>query len=180
MNLYVCDLRVLSLFHTCTNIIVLISDQLHPSDNESRLNHGMLFARQNCSVHSSSPSVFSCKSADDHPALDVLRHFPLKNSFIDIAKKIATDYKLFGTQLLKDSDGGEVHIIELKHGDPVDITVEILKQWLKGKGRMPITWQTLVKCLRDTDLYVLADNIENSLSEHHGSKDSHKVPSKEL
>ena len=73
-----------------------------------------------------------------------------------------------------------MHIIELKHGDPVDITVEILKQWLKGKGRMPNTWQTLVKCLRDTDLYVLADNIENSLSEHHGSKDSHKVPSKEL
>ena len=34
-------------------------------------------------------------------------------------------WELFGTQLLKDmhSDGKEVHIIEMKHWDPVDITV---------------------------------------------------------
>ena len=127
-------------------------------------------------IHSSSPSgyVFSCKSADDHPALDVLRRFPVKDSFIDIAEKIATDCQRFGTQLLKDSDGSKVRIIEKKHHDPVDITVEILEQWLQGRGRMPITWQTLIKCLRDTDLNVLADNMESSLSEHHGSKDSHE------
>jgi len=102
----------------------------------------------------------------------------VKDSFIDIAGKIATDYKLFGTQLLKDSDGSKVRIIEMKHQDPVDITVEILERWLQGRGRMPITWQTFVQCLRDTELNVLADNIESSLSEHNGSKD--KVPSKEL
>ena len=122
----------------------------------------------------------SCKSADDHPTLYVLRHFPMKESFIDIAKKIATDYKLFGTQLLEDSDGSEVRIIEMKHQDPVDITVEILEKWLQGRGRMPITWQTFVQCLRDTDLNVLANNIESSMSEHNNSKDLHKVPSKEL
>ena len=37
---------------------------------------------------------------------------------------------------------------------------------------MPITWQTLVECLRDTDLNVLVDNIESSLSEHDRSKSS--------
>ena len=124
--------------------------------------------------------VSSCKFADNHPTLDVLRHFPVKNSLIDVAKKIATDYKLFGTQLLKDSDGSKVRIIEMKHGDPVDITVEILEQWLQGRGRMPVTWQTLVKCLRDTDLHVLANKIESSLSEHNGSRGLDKVPSKEL
>ena len=118
--------------------------------------------------------------AGDRPTLDALRHFPVKDRFIDIAKKIATEYKLFGTQLLKDSDGNEVCIIEMKHGDPVDITVEILKQWLQGKGKMPITWQTLVKCLRDTGLNVLADIIESSLSENNGGKDSDRVHSKEL
>ena len=75
----------------------------------------------------------------------------------------------------------KVHIIEMKtHGDPVDITVEILQQWLQGRGRRPVTWQTLIKCLRDTDLNVLADNMESLLLEHHESKDSHKLPSKEL
>ena len=142
----------------------------------------MSLARKNCSVYVSSPTeyVSSCKSADSHPTLDVLRLFPVKGSFIDIAKKIATDYKLFGTQLLKDSDGSKVRIIEMKHGDPVDITAEILEQWLQGKGRMPITWQTLIECLRDTDLHVLANTMESSLSEHNGSKESDKVPSKEL
>ena len=101
----------------------------------------------------------------------------MKDSFTDIAKKIAIDYKLFGTQLLKDSDGSKVRIIEMKHRDPVDIAVEILEQWLQGRGRMPITWQTLVKCLRDTDLNVLADKMESSLSEH---MDSDRVLSKEL
>ena len=104
----------------------------------------------------------------------------MKESFIDIAKEIATDYKLFGTQLLKDSDGKKVHIIEMKHWDPVDITVEILEQWLQGGGRTPITWQTLIKCLRDTYLNVLANNIESSMSEHDESKGLHEVPSREL
>ena len=138
------------------------------------------FAGQYCFVLSLSPTgcVSSCKSADGHPSLYVLRRFPAKDSFIDIAERIATDYKRFGTHLLKDSDGSKVRIIEMKHQDPVDITVEILEQWLQGRGRMPITWQTLVQCLRDTELNVLADNIESTLSEHNGSKD--KVPSKEL
>ena len=118
--------------------------------------------------------------ADDCPTLDTLRHFPVKDHFIDIVKKIATDYKLFGTQLLKDSDGNEVRIIEMKHGDPVDITVEILEQWLQGKGKMPATWQTVIKCLRDTGLNVLADIIESSLSENNGGKDSDRVHLKEL
>ena len=68
----------------------------------------------------------------------------------------------------------------MKHVDPVDITVEILEQWLQERGRMPITWQTLIKCLRDAELNVLANKMESSLSEHNGSKDSDKVPSKEL
>ena len=140
----------------------------------------MSFAGQNCFVLSLSPTgcVSSCKSADGHPTLYVLRHFPVKDSFIDIAEKIATDYKLFGTQLLKDSDGSKVRIIEMKHQDPVDITVEILEQWLQERGSMPITWQTLFNCLRDTELNVLANKMESSLSEH--NRDSDKVPSKEL
>ena len=52
--------------------------------------------------------------------------------------------------------------IEASKSDPVNITAEILKEWLQGKGRKPVTWQTLVNCLRDTDLNILADVIESS------------------
>ena len=58
-----------------------------------------------------------------------------------------------------------------KHGDTVDITVTILQMWMDGKGRMPVTWQTLVTCLQKTGLHVLADNIKSVLSEHTGNKD---------
>ena len=67
-----------------------------------------------------------------------------------------------------------------EHGDPVDITVEILKQWLQGKGRKPVTWQILIKCLRDTGFHFFADEIESSFLEHDGSKNSNKAPSEEL
>ena len=52
------------------------------------------------------------------------------------------------------------------------ITVEILRQWLQGKGKKPVTRQTLVTCLQDTGLYVLAKNIDDSLSEHNDSKEN--------
>ena len=94
---------------------------------------------------------------------------------------IGPDYEKFGTLLLEDKKGNKVDsIAKSKHYIPVDITVEILKQWLQGKGRKPVTWQTLIKCLRDTNLNALADDIESSLSEHDGSKNSDKAPSGEL
>ena len=67
---------------------------------------------------------------------------------MDLAIEIGTDYEKFGTLLLEDEKGNKVKNIKVsEHGDPVDITVEILKQWLQGKGKEPVTWQTLVKCL---------------------------------
>ena len=95
--------------------------------------------------------------------------------------EIGTDYEKFGTFLLEDKKGNTVDsIAKSKHYVTVDITVEILKHWLHGKGRKPVTWQTLVKCLRDMKMNVLADNIESSLSEHDGSKDSDRVSIEEL
>ena len=116
--------------------------------------------------------VSSSKSVDNTPKLPILRRFPVKDSFIDIAEEIATDYKRFGTLLLDDDGGSKVSIIQKKHEDPVDITVEILEQWLQGKGRMPDTWQTLVKCLQESKLHVLANSIQSSLSKHSVSMDS--------
>ena len=95
--------------------------------------------------------------------------------------EIGTDYEKFGTLLLEDKKGNIVDsIVKSKHCVPVDITVEILRQWLQGKGKEPVTWQTLVKCLRDMRMNVLADNIESSLPEHNGSKDSDRVSFEEL
>ena len=116
---------------------------------------------------------FCYKSVDNSPKLPILRHFPVKDRYFDIAEKIGTNYEHFGTLLLNDIDGSKINNIEkLKHGDPVGITAEILEQWLQGKGRLPVTWQTLIKCLRDMKMTVLADYIESSLSKHSHSQES--------
>ena len=75
--------------------------------------------------------------------------------------EIQNDYEKFGIQLLQDDKGNIVAGIEkMKLGNPGDITVQILRQWLQGKGRKPVTWQTLVKCLEDTEMHVAADYIK--------------------
>ena len=105
----------------------------------------------------------------------------MKNAFIDIVVNIGPDYEKFGTLLLEDKYGNEIKIIRtFERDDPLHIVSEILKQWLQGKGRTPVTWRTLVRCLRDTKLNVLADKIEISLLKHDGIEDYNRVPSEEL
>ena len=44
-------------------------------------------------------------------------------------------------------------------GDSERISHSILREWLRGKG-LPVTWETLVKALRDTKLFALADKVQ--------------------
>ena len=79
--------------------------------------------------------------------------------------EIQNDYVKLGIQLLQDDNGNIIAGIERKkHGDPGDITVEILRQWLQGKGRKPVTWQTLVECLQSTGLHVAANYIQVAIN----------------
>ena len=104
--------------------------------------------------------------AGDCPSLTDLRKFPVKDGFKDIVSEIKSDYEHFGILLLEDESGIEIKGIETaKLGIPVAITVEILRRWLQGKGRLPVTWSTLVGCLRNAKLNVAADYIENGLSQ---------------
>ena len=38
--------------------------------------------------------------------------------------------------------------------------MEVLQQWITGRGKHPVTWTTLTQCLHDTELTVLAGEIE--------------------
>ena len=88
----------------------------------------------------------------------------MKDRFEDIVAEIQNDYEHFGIRLLEDSNGVKIKGIEKsKLHDPVDITVEILRHWLQGKGRTPVTWRTFVECLRESGLNVPAAHIEASL-----------------
>ena len=112
--------------------------------------------------------------ADDHsPTLHELRHFPVKGGYKDLVAEIKNDYQIFGTLLLKDENGNIVAGIEkAKQGNPQDITVEVLHQWLQEKGRMPVTWETLGKCLQEAKLNAVAGYID----QQHSSTGPEKQP----
>ena len=79
--------------------------------------------------------------------------------------EIQNDYERLGSLLLNDGNGVEVKGITMaEDNDPVKITTEILRRWLQGKGILPVTWQTLIKCLREAELNTAADYIEAGFS----------------
>ena len=51
--------------------------------------------------------------------------------------------------------------MERKYGsDPERINREILQEWTKGRGKQPVSWETLIEVLNDVELSILASEIE--------------------
>ena len=97
-----------------------------------------------------------CHISGDRPSLpDLLR--------LKVPQEVGANYTTFGILLLDDATGGRVRSFKKEyHGDVEDIILRILEEWLEGKG-LPVTWQSLVKTLRDTELTALAEEIEKIL-----------------
>ena len=87
--------------------------------------------------------------------------FPGDKEDIDIPEQIGTKYTRFGVFLLNDPTGVRVEAIKKKHEDAAEINLEILQEWLKGSGKTPVTWKTLVDVLFKIGLTKLADNIKS-------------------
>ena len=80
---------------------------------------------------------------------------------INIAEKISTKYHDFGLLLLDDHDGTRVRNMELKYNQDAErINKEILQEWANGRGKKPVSWQTLTEVLCDIGLRTLASEIE--------------------
>ena len=45
--------------------------------------------------------------------------------------------------------------------DAEKATINILKEWIAGKGKHPVTWKTLTEVLHDSGLSELAGEIED-------------------
>ena len=79
---------------------------------------------------------------------------------INILEKIGGDYEDFGTKLLNDSEGNIM--AEIKNncrGEAKAIKKEIIRKWIRGVGKKPISWETLAGVLESMGLVVLAQDI---------------------
>ena len=101
--------------------------------------------------------------ASERPDLPKLMNFLGKNRKINIPQQIGSKYSFFGVLLLNDETGAEVSAIVTKYRDDAEqINLEVLRQWIGGKGK-PLSWDTLIDVLKRVELNTLADDIQDSL-----------------
>ena len=83
---------------------------------------------------------------------------------IDIIQQVAPYWSTFALNLDFDQVGTTMQNIEQKwQRDPVPCCKEMMQTWLRGMGRQPATCERLVELLRDCDLIVLADQVEEAI-----------------
>ena len=96
------------------------------------------------------PTVFECIS------------FRGRQRSINIPQEIGSNYYYFGLHLLDDPNGTRVRNLELEYRQNAErINTEILREWATGRGKQPVTWETLTEVLRDIKLHTLASEIED-------------------
>ena len=107
--------------------------------------------------------------ADIHsrPTILLLQRLPKRSGgSIKIIQEIGINYHNLGICLLNDGTCAVTNAIEAQYRSDVNrITETILHRWLQGPGRKPKSWNTLITVLREIELNVLAQDIEDSLSQ---------------
>ena len=87
---------------------------------------------------------------------------------LKIPQRVGANYSTFGILLLNDAVGSRVRALKKEcQGDTDDTILRILEEWLEGRGVEPVTWETLIKTLRDCDLSTLADEVHQKLPSSH-------------
>ena len=99
------------------------------------------------------------------PNMQLLRSFPTlidqKPITLDIVAEIRVyDIDKVGSLILDDHSANRVPAIRETYGpDPVAIVRETLNEWLKERGKKPVTWNTLIWVLNEVKLTTLTDAI---------------------
>ena len=104
--------------------------------------------------------VLCIVTADCPTVRDCIMLQGLGKRTINIPQEIGSNYYQFGLHLLDDPNGTRVRNIEHDYREIEQINTEILREWVTGRGKKPMSWQTLIQVLRDIELGTLASEIE--------------------
>ena len=82
---------------------------------------------------------------------------------MDLPLRVRDKYETFGTFLLNDESGDKMAVLrERFQRDPEKITIEVLREWLAGKG-MEVVWESLISTLTKSKCLLLATQIQMAL-----------------
>ena len=111
-------------------------------------------------MHQLSELSFIIPLTGDQPTLNELIKFQGRKGRINIPQEIGTNFTNFGILLLNEQRGNRIDsIIHECRDNPEKITLRIFQEWIAGRGKLPVSWDTLIEVLRDIDLGTLADDI---------------------
>ena len=104
-------------------------------------------------------------STDDEPTLLELLSFDTKRGeTIDIIDEVGAKNLKFGILLLKDKTGAHMAaLVKKNREDCKSINLDIVRQWLQGRGAKPVSWRTLTRILKAVKLTVLAQDIVETI-----------------
>ena len=95
---------------------------------------------------------------------------------LEIIRNIAPDWRQFGIHFDFDTAGHTLGLIASKHrDDPINCCTEMMGMWLKGRGRQPATWATLIDLLKNAEMNSLAQELETMVFELQGEGGSERV-----
>ena len=104
----------------------------------------------------------SCNPGTKPTLPELLKFTCTDGRVVSIPVEIATKYVRFSAFLLDDRSGSRVDIMAHKHlNNAEQINTEILREWLTGSSKQPVTWTTLVEVLNDIQLSTLAGEIRS-------------------
>ena len=105
---------------------------------------------------------FTLTGSDERPTFPQLMCFSIDGRRVDIIERISTKYYEFGTFILEDDNGDKMDaIVEECHENSYKINRRVLKRWLNGEGKKPVSWATLATELEHAGLSELARDIRS-------------------
>ena len=109
-------------------------------------------------------------SPDTQPTLQQLTYMVTPSGKeVRIIENIAAMWKTVGILFNFDRTGYTIDLIDVHHdiehyighpSKPIACCTNMMKLWLRGRGRKPISWATLVEVLRNTRFNTLANEVE--------------------
>ena len=83
---------------------------------------------------------------------------------LKIPQRVGDNNYTFGILLLNDVVSSRVPALKMEcQGNTYSTVVQTLQEWLEGRGLEPVTWETLIKTLRESGLSALADEVQQKL-----------------
>ena len=83
---------------------------------------------------------------------------------VEVIKALAPNWYDFGDYLDFDPTGEKLDQIKAEGQEPTVCCRNMFQHWLKGNGRKPATWETLIELLEDFEQPMLVQRIKYALT----------------